>query len=221
MYERASRTAEAFTPSKTFIRSNASLRTRKVILTGAAFVAGSVLGQIMGGSAVVAAKAGGNTGTGTFVIDATTPVLARAKTGVYTLRCVAAAVNGGTFRLDDPDGFVLGDIVIAGGAGGTATENEHIKGVLTDGGTDFVVGDGFDVTVVATPGKAKLAAAASTDGSQVPTLVLAYDVDASAADVEAIVYESGDFVQGALTFGTGITADGAREALRRLNITYG
>jgi hypothetical protein len=221
MYERASRTAEAFTPSKTLIRGSATLRTRKVILTGAAFVAGSLLGQIVGGTAVVAAKAGGNTGNGTFVIDATTPVLARAKTGVYTLRCVAAAANGGTFRLDDPDGIVLGDIVIAGGAGGTATENEHIKGVLTDGATDFVVGDGFDITVTVVLGKAKLAAAASTDGSQVPSLVLAYDVDASAADVEAIAYESGDFVQSSLTFGAGLTADGTREQLRRLNITFG
>lgn len=222
MYERASRTVEAFTPPKTFIRGQATLRTRKVVLlAGAVYLAASVLGLMSVGAPAVAAKAGGNTGNGTFVLDGTTPVLSRAKTGVYTLRCIAAAANGGTFRLEDPDGLVLGDVAIAGGAGGTAVVSEHIKGTLTDGTTDFVVGDGFDITVAAGAGKAKLSAAAAVDGSQEPSLVLAYDTDATGGDVEALAYESGDFVKEQLVFGAGHTADSTREALRRRNITFG
>lgn len=99
------------------------------------------------GTAASAAKSGGNTGNGTLTMDGTTPVLAGAKAGVYTVRCIAAATNNGTFRVTDPDGFVLGDIVMAAGAG--AFEND-IKFALADGSTDFIVGDGFDVTVTAT-----------------------------------------------------------------------
>lgn len=226
MYERASRSVNTFTPPKTFIRSQALLRTRKVVLSGAVFVAASVLGIVSLGSAAVAAKAGGNTGNGTFTLDGSAPLGARAKPGVYTLRCIAAVANGGTFRLEDPDGLVLGDVAIAAGAGGTALVNEHIRGTITDGATDFIVGDGFDVTVAPAPmvagtDRAKLATAAAVDGSQDPSLVLAYDVDASAGDVEAIAYESGDFVREQLVFGAGITADSAREGLRRRNITFG
>ena len=65
---------------------------------------------------------------------------------LFTLRCIAAATNNGTFRLEDPDGIVLGDIVMSGGA---ATVSEQIKGALADGATDFAVGDGFDITVSA------------------------------------------------------------------------
>lgn len=223
MYERASRGVETFSPAKTFIRGDANLRTRKVVLNGALFLAASVLGLVSLGVPTAAAKAGGNTGNGTFVLDVTAPLQARAQVGTYTLRCIAAAANGGTFRLEDPEGRVLGDFALAGG---TVTIGEHIKGVITDGATDFVVGDGFDITIVAAAkvngvDRARLAAAASLDGSQDPSLVLAYDVDATGGDVEALVYESGDFVKEQLIFGAGLTADGSRELLRRRNITMG
>jgi hypothetical protein len=111
---------------------------------------GKAVGDIEAGLDAIAAsatKAGGNTGNGTFVLDASTPVLAGAKSGVYTLRCVTAVTNGGVFRLEDPDGIVLGDVTIPPGAGNSVTVNEQIKGVITDGSTDFAVGDGFDITV--------------------------------------------------------------------------
>lgn len=103
--------------------------------------AGLVLARGNAGTAVAAAKSGGNTGNGVFTIDATAPVLSGAKAGVYTVRCITAAANGGTFRVEDPDGYVLGDVLVA------ATFSDDIKFSIADGGTDFVVGDGFDVTV--------------------------------------------------------------------------
>jgi hypothetical protein len=121
----------------------------------AAFVdAGTVVAKNTVGTATSAAKSGGNTGTGTLVLDATTPVLAGAKVGVYAVRCITAATNGGTFRIEDPDGFVLGDLVLPGSAGGSATwNNDDLKFVITDATTDFIVGDGFDITVAAGDGK--------------------------------------------------------------------
>lgn len=115
----------------------------------AVLAAGTVLAQIDVGAATAAARSGGNTGNGTITMDATTPVLAGAKPGIYTVRCIAAATNGGTFRLEDPDGDVIADAAITGGAGGTVAFAEQVKFVITDAGTDFIVGDGFDITVAA------------------------------------------------------------------------
>ena len=69
--------------------------------------------------------------------------------------------------------------------------------------------------------KHPLATAAANDGSQTPEFVLAQTVDATAADMQAVAYVTGDFVEEVLTFGAGITADSARDGLRKLGITIG
>ncbi|WP_333837938.1 head decoration protein [Novosphingobium sp.] len=146
----------------------------------------AILATIVSGAVASAAKSGGNTGNGTFTLDGTTPLLLGAKLGIYTLRCIAAAANNGTFRLEDPDGVVLGDIVMAAGAGAVA---EHIKGVLADGATDFVVGDGFDVTVSAIVEKEVEYNPAGSDGSQIATGILYGAVNAASADARGVAYK--------------------------------
>jgi len=74
-------------------------------------------------------------------------------------------------------------------------------------------------TITAT-NKATLSTAAAVDGSEKPDLVLPYAVDASAADMEAMVYERGDFVGEALTLGAGHTLASIREGLRGKGITF-
>lgn len=59
---------------------------------------------------------------------------------------------------------------------------------------------------------------AAVDGSQAPVAILAEDVDATSADVNATVYLSGAFNQAAVTFGGSDTATTHRAALRNLNI---
>ena len=71
------------------------------------------------------------------------------------------------------------------------------------------------ITVV---GKYTLSASAAGDGSQVPVGVLVHDTDASAGDVETLVYVRGDFNQAAMTFGAGHTPDSVRDVLRDANI---
>jgi hypothetical protein len=51
-----------------------------------------------------------------------------------------------------------------------------------------------------------LSEATATDGSEEPRVVLTQDVDASEADVEALVYEAGMFNARSMTFGSGHTA---------------
>lgn len=131
-----------------FILSEANgNRSRDNLKIGAeqTILAGMVLGvnAAKGLEAASAAKSGGNTGNGTFVLDNATPVLRRATAGVYTLRFTTTT----NIRLEDPEGHVLGDIAIGGSNGNSATVSERIKGVVTQGATPFAAGDGFDITV--------------------------------------------------------------------------
>ena len=68
-------------------------------------------------------------------------------------------------------------------------------------------------------GKYVLALSAAEDGSNTPRAILAEDVDASAADAAGTqTYRTGHFKPEHLTFGTGITANSARDGLRALGI---
>lgn len=192
---------------------------KATLVSGAgALKRGTVLGKITIGAAVSAAKAGGNTGTGTFVLDATTPVKAGAKAGVWTLRCITAVANGGEFELNDPDGISRGIFIIPAGAGNSVTVDDAIKGVLTDAGTDFIVGDGFDITVAAGSGKYKTAVATAVDGSAVPVGILVDDVDATAADKNCGIYLTGEFNSRAITFDVSFSVATLTPLLRPLGI---
>lgn len=178
-------------------------RRAGTIKSGAgALVTGQVLGQITVGTAASAAKAGGNTGNGTLTLDAVSPVLAGAKLGVYAARCVAAAGNGGTFEVQDPDGYVLGTVAVGG------TWSEGVKFVIADGAADFVVGDGFDVTVAKGSGKFVPVSATAKDGSQVAAAIVIDPVDATSADVEtAVLVRNAQIVSSHLVWPAGATSD--------------
>lgn len=205
--------AEAYIPDQ-LIAGNLKLVTDSVTITGgAALKRGSVLGRVTLGASSSAAKAGGNTGVGTFALDGTTPVRAKAKPGVYQLRVVAV----GRAALKDPDGLSLGEYDFS--AGGAVTIDDAIKGVLTDDGTThFAAGDGFDIIIAAGAGGYKLAASAAIDGSQNPVAILADDADASGGDVTGAIYLMGEFNTNALTLGSGITAAAAKAAMAPLGI---
>ncbi len=183
------------------------------IVSGQGVVArGTLLGKATLGTASSAAKAGGNTGGGTLTLDVSNPVRANAEQGVYTVRCIAIASNSGTFEVKDPSGESLGQVVVG------ATFDDKIKFVLADVGTDFALGDGFDVTVAAGSGKFKVCTAAAIDGTQYPAAIAADTVDATSADKIVGAYFAGEFNSGAMTFGAGITAAAVKDALRALSI---
>lgn len=179
------------------------------VLSGeGALIRGTVMGQISVGAAVAAAKAGGNTGAGTLTMDAVTPVRAGAKAGIYTVRLVEAVGAGGIWEVKDPDGFNLGQALVG------ATFDNDLKFASADVGADFIVGDGFDITVAAGSGKWKKAVAAAVDGSATPKAILAEDLDATAADVVGPAYREGEFAHEMLTYGAGHTAVTVEAAFR-------
>ena len=155
-------------------------RENVTLLSGQNLKAGAVLGKVTTGTtATSAAKAGGNTGNG---VMGTVTVSAGAKPGVHRLNIMAAATDAGTFEVEDPDGVPVGTgtVGVAFSAGGLAF-------TLADGTTDFVVGDGFKITVAAGSGKFKEYNPANSDGSGVAVAVLWDNVDASAADTVAAI----------------------------------
>lgn len=179
------------------------------LLAGEVLARGAVLGRITIGAVTAAPIEGGNTGDGTLTLDPATPVLAHAEVGVYKVRCIAAAVDGGTFRVTGPRGHVLGDVEV-----GDAWTNQIAFSIADGAAADFIVGDGWDITVAAGSGKYRLATAAALDGSAEPDAILVEAAGDAQADAEAQAYTVGTFGAAALTIGSGHTLDSIRAPLR-------
>lgn len=207
----ASFASASYSPDR-LLAGEIPLKSRKVTLISGdgARTRGAVLGKTATAGTIAGAAAAGNTGNGTI---GSLSVGGRAKEGVYVATIIEPAVNLGNFTVEDPDGVTVGTGVV-----GTAFAGP-VNFTISDGATDFVAGDRFLITVSAVTYKYKRSASAATDGSERPVAILAKDADSTAADVEALVYERGDFNESALNFGTGHTAATVRDALRLLGIT--
>jgi len=145
---------------------------------------------------------GGNTGDGTVtgLALALGPALF---VGTYNIECTVAVTNGGTFKLEDPFGNVIAnDLVMTAGAGAATTFiSGGLEFIITDGTTDFIVGDKFAVTVVAVNKFLPLQPGA-VNGLQKIKAIFLGDAIAS-ADIVA-----GDVVQQmAMVTGTGVFID--------------
>lgn len=202
--------AEAFIPDQ-LIAGNLKLVTENVLLTGAAALSrGAVLGKTVTAGTGTATAGGSNTGNG--AMGAIT-VAGNAEPGNYSLVITKAAANAGDFEVRDPSGALVGvGTVAAAFAGG------GLSFTLADGATDFAVGDSFAIAVTALTEKYKLAAAAATDGSNLPCVILADAADPSGGDVNAPVYQMGEFNSNALSFGAGLSAALCKAPLRQLGI---
>lgn len=187
-------------------------RAAAVVASGSGkVVTGTVMGRVAVGAASSAAKTGGNTGNGTLTLDVTTPVLSTARSGVYTVRCIEAASNGGIFRVEDPSGVVLGDVAVG------ATWSEQIKFAIADGASDFIVGDGFDITVAVGSRKVKPLSLTAVDGTQIADCILHVGVDATSADIEtAVNVRDTKVIDNQLTWPAGITTDQKAAAMAQL-----
>lgn len=165
---------------------------------------GQVMGTVVSGAATAAAKAGGNTGTGT--ISAVTK-LADVKTGIYSVRFTSATA----FTVRDPNG----DVVDTGTAG--AAFANDIGFTITAGGTAFVAGDGFDITVASGSRKLKPFDPTATDGSQNASEISIGRADATAADAKILtVARQAVVVRNELVWGVSVTTDQKAAALLQL-----
>lgn len=177
-----------------------------IILGSGILAAGTVLGKVIKGAATSAAKTDGNTGDGTLTLDETTPILAKAKPGIYKVRVIRAAIAAigetspamkGIAQLSDPDGNVLSVFDLPTTPGVTIAD--QVKFAIIEGSTPFALGDGFDITIAAGSNNYKPYDDDNIDGSEVAKLILAEDIDATSATVYTTAYKSGQFNEAALT----------------------
>jgi hypothetical protein len=167
---------------------------------------GTVLGRIL---AAAAAVAGTNTGNGTVTVGAAIGI--RTQIGIYKLVCVAIAANAGTFNLYGPDGSLIRQITVGGGA----TVSDHLTITIADGATDFAAGDSFTIEV--TGGDYEALDTAATTGEQAAAAVLLDRVDATSADVKAVgLVRSCELNSNELTWPAGISAANKAIATARL-----
>lgn len=158
-------------------------RKQAKILSGTGNLStGAVLGRITAAGASSAAKAGGNTGGGTLTLDGVTPVLPDVVPGVYAVRCVALVANGGLFEVRHSVDGLLGTYSIGGAAWARG-----VKFAMADVGTDFALGDGFDITVAAGSGKLAYYSPVAVNGCAKPYGILLDARDASIADADCVV----------------------------------
>lgn len=173
-----------------------------VILSGSTgLVPGLVLGKIAeGGTQTVTATAkSGNTGNGSI---GSPTADAGADAGTYKVSIIEPAMDGGTFRVEKPDGTEDGTGTIGVAYNGT------VNFTLADGSTDFAAGDGFNILVsYASTSKYAPHDPAGNDGREVAAAILYDTVDASAGDAAAVATVRGPATisQPYLTFKTGIS----------------
>jgi hypothetical protein len=189
-------------------------KIEKTILQDASGVipSGSVMGIISVGAITAAAKSGGNTGNGTCTV---LTVKDGAKAGIYTVRIIRVATHIFDFEVKNPNGDQIGFGTVEG-TGATFVFTKEIQFTITDGSTDFIKGDGFDITVAAGSGKLKRCDSTAVDGSQYPKYILVEETDATAADViREVVYSTNvreDFLvfKGAETLATDVDGNNFR-----------
>lgn len=159
----------------------------------------------------------GNTGDGVLDTGATS-LGSKAIIGDYTFECIAAAANAGDFKVIDPNGNTLDAVLTVG----VAYTSPQINTTIDDGANDFVVGDKIVLPVERETDEANLewvkVDASLVDGSQDPDSILSEDCDATAAAVHAIAFDTGEFDEHTLDYGTGYTKGTMKPLLRQLNI---
>ncbi len=158
---------------------------------------------------VVATGAPAVVGTGNGIISGLS-LGPDAKTGQYRVENIAAITNGGEFKVVSPDGDIVATGFIVAGAGGTLVlaDQRQLNLTITDGSTDFLIGDFFEVFVFNELAGGKVVEWDPTtfDGRDDVAGVLYAAVDASAADKAGVVVSRNAEVRKAdLRFATAIT----------------
>lgn len=147
---------------------------------------GTVLGQLAADKGAVTVGTAVFTGTGNGTFTAASPAYgAGVQEGTYLLRLIEAAADAGNFQVIRPDGSIDGIAVV-----GTAYDGQ-IKFTIADGATNFANTAQFAVPVsIADPtgaGLYKPSPLTGSDGAEAAKAILAYGVDATSADVKAVV----------------------------------
>lgn len=187
------------------------------VLTGNNLAKGTVLGKITAGTVPTT---GTKTGTGDGTMTAVTGGV-NVKPGSYVATVIQAITNGGIFKVVNPLGKIIGQCAITAGAGGTGVfVSDEINFTITDGSTDFILGDLFTVVVPAGSGKFVAVNSTLINGAAEVFGVLMQDADASSGDIVSVAALCGEFNANALVFGGSDTAATRKTDARAKSIYF-
>lgn len=191
--------AETFIPDQ-LIAGNLKIVSQQVQIMAGTLKRGTALGQQTNNS--VNTTVGTNTGNGTI---GTISIGATPTFGAFVLTATGAT----TFTVVDPEGVALPNATV-----GTAYANAEINFTITAGGTAFVAGDKFTLTVLQATGNYIKCVKTAVDGSQNPVAILSQDTDASVNPQTAGAYLLGEFNQNAVIFDASWTLPQLQAAMR-------
>jgi hypothetical protein len=184
--------------------------TQNVLVMGGTLVRGTVVGRQTNFS--IQSTAGANTGNGTIgtILPGTGgDEVASFGAAGYSL----VATSPTTFTVTDPEGTVLPNATV-----GTPYVNAEIDFTITAGGTAFVAGDSFTLTVSRTVGNFIACVKTAVDGSQVPAAIIVDNVIATSTPQMVGAYFTGEFNANAVIFDPSWTLYDLTVALQARNI---
>lgn len=154
-------------------------REEITVLSGSTLDVGTVLGAIVTATSITGAAHANNAANtgGISALSAGTGV----QVGVYQAICVEPASNAGTFIVIDPRGVVLPKKCTV-----AVAYTGEVNFTIADGSTDFIAGEGFDITVRGAVSAYDIYDPVATDGTQRVAGILLDDADASAGELAAV-----------------------------------
>ena len=175
---------------------------------------GSVLGKVL----FSVPSQGTLTGSGDGVLA---DVNAGRKCRVGTYRAIVSSVNEefSVFSVAGPSGEILGSVLVKEIEGNSGVfKSSALSFRITAGSSAFDATTVFTVDVSEGSGESVVVDRDNVDGSNVPSSILAEDVDATMSAVTAQVYLRGVFNERALVFGGDDTINHFRDDLRAIGI---
>lgn len=164
---------------------NQGSRDKKTLLSGETCLLGEVLGKVLLSIPTTGTLGSGTNGTCTAVTGGVST-----QKGTYKATCTTANEVGaaGVWRIEAPDGAVLGDLTVTQGTSGTGSFTDPQINLTISYATGYsTIGDYFNIAV--TDGSLKMVQldSAAVDGSQKAAGVITHDCDASSADAACSV----------------------------------
>lgn len=168
-----------------FEAENQYSREKKTLLSGQDLLIGAVVGEI-----ALSVPTTGTLGSGTNGECTSVTGGVETQIGTYKATCTTAneAAVAGVWRIEAPNGAVLGDLTVTAGEAGTGSFTDPQINLTVAYATGYsTIGDYFNIAVVAGSEKLTVLSFTAVDGSQKAFGILIDDYDASSADLDCVV----------------------------------
>lgn len=195
-----------------------SSREKETLLSGQDLLIGAVVGKVTLAVPTTGTLGSGTNGTCTSVAGGDKTVL-----GTYKATCTTAneAAVAGIWRIESPNGAVLGDLTVTAGEAGTGAFTDPQINLTVNYATGYsTIGDYFNIAVVAGSEKLVVLSFTAVDGSQKALGMLIDDYDASSADVACVaIVRDAIITKSAIKWTIAFTGGGTHELVVGETIT--